>query len=49
MADDDLPDSLEPAIDVPPREEPSPPPTPKADLRVAPDRSIVTDVVGIAR
>ncbi len=48
MADDDLPDSLEPAIDVPPRDEPSPPPTPKGDLRVASVVAVVTGAIVIA-
>lgn len=48
MADDDLPDSLEPAVDVPPRDEPPPPPTPKGDLRVASVVAIVTGVIVIA-
>ncbi|WP_150954008.1 hypothetical protein [Microbacterium testaceum] len=48
MADDDLPDSLEPAVDIPPREEPPAPPTPKGDLRVASVVAIVTGVVVIA-
>lgn len=48
MADDDLPDSLEPAIDVPPRDEPPPPPTPKGDLRVASVVAIVTGAIVIA-
>lgn len=48
MADDDLPDSLEPAIDVPPRDEPPPPPTPKGDLRVASVVAIITGAIVIA-
>lgn len=48
MADDDLPDSLEPAIDVPPREEPPAPPTPKGDLRAVSIIAIVTGVIVIA-
>ena len=48
MADDDLPDSLEPAIDVPPRDEPPAPPTPKGDLRLASVVAIVTGVIVIA-
>jgi hypothetical protein len=48
MADDDLPDSLEPAVDIPPRDEPPAPPTPKGDLRVASLIAIVTGVIVIA-
>lgn len=48
MADDDLPDSLEPAIDVPPRDEPPTPPTPKGDLRAVSIIAIVTGVIVIA-
>lgn len=48
MADDDLPDSLEPAVDIPPRDEPPAPPTPKGDLRVASVIAIVTGVIVIA-
>ncbi|MDT0116705.1 hypothetical protein Q9R20_06835 [Microbacterium sp. PRF11] len=48
MADDDLPDSLEPAIDVPPRDEPPAPPTPKGDLRAVSIIAIVTGVIVIA-
>ncbi|WP_295854786.1 hypothetical protein [uncultured Microbacterium sp.] len=48
MADDDLPDSLEPAVDIPPREEPPAPPTPKGDLRAVSIVAIVTGVVVIA-
>ena len=48
MADDDLPDSLEPAIDVPPRDEPPAPPTPKGDLRAVSIVAIVTGVIVIA-
>lgn len=48
MADDDLPDSLEPAIDVPPRDEPPAPPTPKGDLRAVSVVAIVTGVIVIA-
>ncbi len=47
MADEDLPDSLEPAIDVPPRDEPPPPPTPKGDLRAVSVIAIVTGVIVI--
>ncbi|PVE63701.1 hypothetical protein [Microbacterium testaceum] len=47
MADEDLPDSLEPAIDVPPRDEPPPPPTPKGDLRAVSIIAIVTGVIVI--
>ncbi|PTT13760.1 hypothetical protein DBR36_16790 [Microbacterium sp. HMWF026] len=47
MADEDLPDSLEPAIDVPPRDEPPPPPTPRGDLRAASIIAIVTGVIVI--
>ncbi len=48
MADDDLPDSLEPAIDVPPRDEPPAPPTPQGDLRAVSVVAIVTGVIVIA-
>lgn len=48
MADDDLPDSLEPAVDIPPRKEPPAPPTPKGDLRAVSIVAIVTGVVVIA-
>ncbi len=48
MADEDLPDSLEPATDVPPREEPDPPPTPKGDLRAVSIIAIVTGAIVIA-
>ena len=48
MADDDLPDSLEPAVDIPPRDEPPAPPTPKGDLRIASVVAIVTGVIVIA-
>jgi len=48
MADDDLPDSLEPAVDIPPRDEPPAPPTPKGDLRVVSIVAIVTGVIVIA-
>lgn len=48
MADDDLPDSLEPAVDMPPRDEPPAPPTPKGDLRVVSIVAIVTGVIVIA-
>jgi len=48
MADEDLPDSLEPAIGMPPRDEPPPPPTPKGDLRAVSIIAIVTGVVVIA-
>ncbi|MCJ1708789.1 hypothetical protein [Microbacterium sp. VKM Ac-2923] len=48
MADDDLPDSLEPAVDVPPRDEPPPPPTPKGDLRVASVIALLSGIVVIA-
>lgn len=48
MADDDLPDSLEPASDVPPRDEPPPPPTPRGDLRVASVVAVVTGAIVIA-
>jgi hypothetical protein len=48
MADDDLPDSLEPAVDIPPREEPPAPPTPKGDLRAVSIVAIVTGVIVIA-
>ncbi|OZD43714.1 hypothetical protein CH252_24525 [Rhodococcus sp. 06-1477-1B] len=48
MADDDLPDSLEPAVDIPPRDEPPAPPTPKGDLRVVSVIAIATGVVVIA-
>ncbi|WP_295832309.1 hypothetical protein [uncultured Microbacterium sp.] len=48
MADDDLPDSLEPAVDIPPREEPPAPSTPKGDLRAVSIVAIVTGVVVIA-
>jgi hypothetical protein len=47
MADEDLPDSLEPATDVPPRDEPPPPPTPKGDLRAVSIIAIVTGVIVI--
>lgn len=42
MADDDLPDSLEPGMHVAPRPQPPAPPTPKGDLRVASIVAIVT-------
>ncbi|MEX0153623.1 hypothetical protein [Microbacterium sp. LMI1-1-1.1] len=42
MADDDLPDSLEPGMRVAPRPQPPAPPTPKGDLRVASIVAIVT-------
>lgn len=48
MADDDLPDSLEPAVDIPPRDEPPAPPTPKGDLRAVSIVAIVTGVIVIA-
>ncbi|WP_295825732.1 hypothetical protein [uncultured Microbacterium sp.] len=48
MADDDLPDSLEPAVDIPPRKEPPAPSTPKGDLRAVSIVAIVTGVVVIA-
>lgn len=48
MADDDLPDSLEPAVDIPPRDEPPAPPTPKGDLRIASVIAIVTGAIVIA-
>jgi len=48
MADDDLPDSLEPAVDIPPRDEPPAPPAPKGDLRVVSIIAIVTGVIVIA-
>ncbi|BFM24931.1 hypothetical protein [Microbacterium sp. che218] len=48
MADEDLPDSLEPAIHVPPRDEPPAPPTPKGDLRVVSIIALVTGVIVIA-
>ena len=48
MADDDLPDSLEPAVDIPPRDEPPAPPTPKGDLRAVSVVAIVTGVIVIA-
>ncbi|MFN3949639.1 hypothetical protein [Microbacterium sp.] len=48
MADDDLPDSLEPATDVPPRDEPPPPPTPKGDLRAVSIIAIATGAIVIA-
>ncbi|MFJ4159428.1 hypothetical protein [Microbacterium testaceum] len=48
MADDDLPDSLEPAVDIPPREEPPAPPTPKGDLRAVSIVAIVTGMIVIA-
>lgn len=48
MADEDLPDSLEPATDVPPRDEPAPPPTPKGDLRAVSIIAIVTGAIVIA-
>jgi len=48
MADDDLPDSLEPAVDIPPREEPPAPQTPKGDLRAVSIVAIVTGVIVIA-
>ncbi len=47
MADEDLPDSLEPAIDVPPRDEPPAPPTPKGDLRAVSIVAIVTGAIVI--
>ncbi|MBM3715432.1 hypothetical protein ACO03V_02885 [Microbacterium sp. HMH0099] len=42
MADDDLPDSLEPGMRVAPRPQPPAPPTPKGDLRAASIVAIVT-------
>lgn len=48
MADDDLPDSLEPALGIPPRAEPPAPPRPKGDLRVVSVIALVTGVVVIA-
>ncbi|MCM3501088.1 hypothetical protein M3667_04240 [Microbacterium sp. P26] len=48
MADEDLPDSLEPAIHVPPRDEPPAPPTPKGDLRAVSIIALVTGVIVIA-
>lgn len=48
MADEDLPDSLEPATDVPPRDEPPAPPTPKGDLRAVSIVAIVTGVIVVA-
>lgn len=48
MADDDLPDSLEPALGIPPRPEPPAPPRPKGDLRVVSVIALVTGVVVIA-
>ncbi|WP_295790093.1 hypothetical protein [uncultured Microbacterium sp.] len=47
MADEDLPDSLEPATDVPPRDEPPAPPTPKGDLRAVSIVAIVTGAIVI--
>lgn len=48
MADEDLPDSLEPASHVPPRDEPPAPPTPKGDLRVVSIIALVTGIIVIA-
>ena len=47
-ADDDLPDSLEPGLTVPPRPEPPAPPTPKGDLRVASIVAITTGTIVVA-
>lgn len=47
-ADDELPDSLEPGMRVPPRPEPPAPPTPKGDLRVASVIALVTGSIVIA-
>lgn len=48
MADDDLPDSLEPAQGIPPRPEPPAPPRPKGDYRVVSVIALVSGVVVIA-
>ncbi|MCT2087189.1 hypothetical protein D8Y23_04550 [Microbacterium enclense] len=47
-ADDELPDSLEPGLHVPPRDEPPAPPTPRGDLRVASIIAIVTGTIVVA-
>lgn len=47
-ADDELPDSLEPGLHVPPRDEPPAPPTPRGDLRVASVIAIVTGTIVVA-
>ena len=44
-ADDELPDSLEPGQNVPPREEPPAPPTPRGDLRAVSIIAIVTGAI----
>lgn len=48
MADEDLPDPLEPALGIPPRPEPPAPPQPKGDLRVASVVAIVTGAIVVA-
>ncbi|MDF2990430.1 MAG: hypothetical protein K0S37_944 [Microbacterium sp.] len=48
MADDDLPDSFEPGIRVPPRPEPPAPRLPKGDLRAVSVIAIVTGSIVIA-
>lgn len=48
VADDDLPDSLEPALGIPPRPEPPAPPAPKGDLRAVSVIAIATGVIVIA-
>lgn len=47
-ADDELPDSLEPGLNVPPRDEPPAAPTPKGDLRAVSIIAIVTGVIVVA-
>ncbi|KZE41061.1 hypothetical protein [Microbacterium sp. T32] len=47
-ADDELPDSLEPGLNVPPRKEPPAPPTPKGDLRAVSIIAVVTGVIVVA-
>lgn len=44
-ADDELPDSLEPGQNVPPRDEPPAPPTPRGDLRAVSIIAIVTGAI----
>lgn len=45
MADDDLPDSLEPGMHVAPRPQPPAPPMPRGDLRVASIIAVITGSV----
>lgn len=44
-ADDELPDSLEPGLNVPPRDQPPAPPTPRGDLRAVSIIAVVTGVI----